>query len=128
MRHVALLAAVTALSACNGAENDATPLVDETVIAADEASEGPATPGTYQVSLADGSTGTSVLSQDGTYMDTFGEETETGTWSNEGGQACFDPEGADAPPRCYAISETAADGSFTATPDDGEPVNIRRLD
>lgn len=128
MKRYAILCTLAVLAACDGAMQEDAPRVDETVIAADEGSEGPATPGTYQVTLADGSIGTSMLMEDGTYMNTFGDETETGTWSNQDGKACFDPEGESLPSRCYAIGGTAADGSFTATPDGGDPVRIRKLD
>jgi major membrane immunogen (membrane-anchored lipoprotein) len=127
MRTFVMLCAVTALTACNSAEESDAPAVEETLIAADESAEATA-PGTYQVILADGSTGTSMLMEDGTYMDSFGDEAENGTWSEVEGKVCFDPDGDQAPTRCYAIGETAADGSFTATPDRGEPIRVRKLD
>lgn len=127
MKTFAMLAAIAALAACNDTGNGDPPLVDETLMATGESAEG-TLPGTYRVTLPDGITGTSMLMEDGTYLDTFDERSESGTWSEVDGKTCFDPDGDDAPTRCYAIGDPAADGSFTATPDEGEPVRVRKLD
>ncbi len=61
--------------------------------------------------------------EDGTYLDTFGEQSESGTWSEIDGKISFDLQGGEAPARCYAIGATDADGSFTATPE--EAIRVR---
>ena len=40
------------------------------------------------------------------------------------GKTCFDPEGVEAA-MCYTETAPAGDGSFTATPDEGEPVTVK---
>ena len=85
------------------------------------------TPGTYEVTTKDGAKSKAVLNADGTYvdMDPDGKETK-GTWNVTGGKTCFDPEGAEGP-MCYTESAVAADGSFTATPDKGEAVTVKKV-
>lgn len=127
MKMLAMFLAAAALAACSGTEDGDAPSADETRIAAGE-SAGGTMPGTYQVTLPDGTIGTSMLMEDGTYLDTFGERSESGTWADAAGKTCFDPDGEETPARCYSIGEPAADGSFTVTPDKGDPVKIRKLD
>lgn len=83
--------------------------------------------GTYQVTLADGTRGTSTLTEDGRYVDRFGEQTEEGEWSEVDGKTCFDPDGGEAETRCYVIGPAAADGTFVATSDKGDPVTVKKV-
>ena len=123
-----------ALAACNNAAEEAdTPEADAT-----EAEAAPAAamvtangsaPGTYEVTAADGTKSQSVLNADGTYTDTDadGTVTATGTWSVADGKTCFDPEGDEEATDCYTETAPGADGTFTATPDEGEAVTVKRL-
>ena len=104
------LIAVTGLAmlvvACNQSEPAPEPEPTETEAPALTAANGsPA--GTYEVTAADGT----VLAE--------------GTWAVTDGKTCFTPttEGVEA--MCYTETAPAADGSFTATPDSGEPVTVR---
>ena len=58
--------------------------------------------GTYEATLADGSTIRHTLNADGTYLDTDaeGNPVENGNWRLEGTQLCYDPEGSE-PEACY---------------------------
>ncbi len=122
---VAMLAG--ALAACGDAAEEA----DDTAVA-EATPEAAATSwaGTYEVTMADGMTFTSVLNADGTYEDTDAEGavTESGTWEDRpDGKTCFDSEGGDDTVICYTVSEPAEDGSQVATPDDGsDPVTIKK--
>lgn len=84
-------------------------------------------PGTYEVTNADGTIGTSVLNADGTYTDTAADGTlqAEGTWAVTDGKTCFSPttEGVEA--MCFTETAPADDGSFTATPEEGEAVTVR---
>ena len=84
-------------------------------------------PGTYDVTMKDGTKSKTVLNADGTYVDTDPKGKETkGTWNVTGGKTCFDPEGAEGP-MCYTESAVGADGSFTATSDKGEAVTVKKV-
>ena len=131
-----ITAAVVALAGCQKAatnsENAAAP---ETSNAAAPAPAAPAamvtangsTPGTFEVTMKDGTKSTSVLNADGTYVDTDPKGKETkGTWNVTGGETCFDPEGSEGP-ACYTESAVGADGSFTATSEKGEKVTVKKV-
>ena len=126
MKKLALIAAVAALSACS---QEADEPADTTAMEAPApvetmAADDPA--GTYDVKMADGTTGTTVINADGTYTDTGSDgATESGTFVRKDGKDCFDPEG-DEPEMCWTVSEPAADGSFTATDPEGNTVTVMR--
>lgn len=125
---VAMLAG--ALAACGDAAEEA----DDTATAETAEATAQAAPassaGTYDVTLADGSTVTSVLNADGTYQDTDadGAVTESGTWEDRpDGKTCFDSEGGEDTVVCFTVGEAAADGTQVATPDDGSgPLTIKK--
>lgn len=125
MKRLVLAAALTgALAACgNPAEEsgDPVPAATETVAADSWA-------GTYEFEI-EGETTTAALMADGTYTDTVdGEVVESGTWEeNAEGQVCFDPAGEDTPVTCFTAGEVGEDGTFVATPDEGEPLTIRKV-
>ncbi len=83
--------------------------------------------GAYQVTAADGTVSSTTLNPDGTYTDTdaAGATVAQGTWAVTDGKTCFMPTTEGAMPQCYTESTPAADGSFTATPDTGDPVTVR---
>ena len=121
-----------ALAACGGTaeEADDTAAPDSAEVTPEPAPTSSA--GTYEVTLADGTAYTSVLSVDGTYQDTDagGTVTESGTWEDrDDGNTCFDSEGGDDTVICFTVGEAAADGSMVATPDNGgDPLTIRRVE
>lgn len=126
MRKIALLAGIAALAACN----QETPVAPET---AEPAAEAVATVangspvGTFEATSADGTVGTTVINADGTYTDSDadGKVTVEGTWAVVDGKTCFTPTTEGEKPMCFTESAPAADGSFTATPDEGEAVTVR---
>jgi hypothetical protein len=122
---VLILLPLTILAACSS-EPVEEPVVEETAAAAATAANGsPA--GAYEATAADGTVTTTTLNADGTYTDVDAEGTTVaeGTWAVTDGKTCFSPttEGVDA--MCYTESAPAEDGSFTATPDEGDPVTVR---
>lgn len=84
-------------------------------------------PGTYTATAADGSVMTTVINADGTYTDTDAEGTlvAEGSWAVVDGKTCFTPTTEGVTAMCFSESEPAEDGSFTATPDEGDPVTVR---
>ena len=128
-----ILAAVltTALAACNSAakESEEAAPADTTAAATEAAAAAPTSvAGTYDATTKDGTKFTSTLNPDGTYQDTdaAGKVTEKGMWADHDGKTCFDPEGDEAG-TCYTVGEAQADGTQTATPDDGsDPVTIKK--
>jgi hypothetical protein len=137
MRFTICLTAALALCACSK-QAEAPPAADNSVAASDtNATAAPAaamvtangsTPGTFEVTSKDGKKSQSVLNGDGTYtdLDSAGKETTKGTWNVTNGKTCFDPDG-DEGPTCFTETETSADGTFTATPDKGDPVTVKKV-
>ena len=126
MKRLVLAAALTgALAACGNpaeeSDDPAGPIATEA--AADEGWAG-----TYEFQV-EGKNTTAVMTADGTYTDTVdGEVVESGTWEeNADGQVCFDPAGEDTPVTCFTAGEPGEDGTFVATPDEGEPLTIRKV-
>ena len=124
MRKLAFVMAPFALAACSS--EPAEEVVTEEPAAALTAANG-SPPGAYEATAADGTVTTTMLNADGTYTDVDAEGTTVaaGTWAVTDGKTCFTPttEGVDA--MCYTETAPAADGSFTATPDEGDPVTVR---
>lgn len=90
-------------------------------------SSSPTPPGVYEVTSKDGkAAGTTQINADGSYRDTPPTGLPTaGLVSYKDGKICFDPSGDKAPVECWTESPRAADGSFTATSDTGEVVNVK---
>jgi hypothetical protein len=135
MKKLLLIAGFAALAAC-GQKQEPAATEDANAMTADAgATDSNAAmttangslPGTYEVTMKDGSKGQSTLNADGTYVDKNSDGTESkGTWNVAGGKTCFDPEGDDGP-TCYTETSAAADGTFTATPDKGDPVTVKKI-
>lgn len=128
MKKLIAIASIAALAACQS-EPAEEPVAEETVTEAPEAvtvANGSA-PGTYEATAADGTVMTTVINEDGTYTDSDaeGNVVAEGNWAVVDGKTCFTPttEGVEA--MCFTESEPAEDGSFTATPDEGDPVTVR---
>jgi hypothetical protein len=120
MKKLALLAAVAALSACSQKAEEAPAATDTAMAEATPMADASVTPGTYDVKMADGTMGKTVINADGTYVDTDKDGKEIkGTFARKDGKDCFDPEG-DAPEACWTVTPPGADGSFTATTPDGK--------
>lgn len=132
MRSLVLIAATVALAACSQGV-DETPAPAETTdtaaapaeTAGNSALAAPDAAGTYMVTWADGTTTTTIINADATYVDTMdGEETARGTWEVKEGRSCLTPEGGAE--LCWTDSEPAPDGSWTARADDGTEVTVVR--
>lgn len=131
MKKIVALAALTALCACN--QNSAEPAAAPSEAATTAVAAGPTTAngspaGAFSVTAKDGTVTTSVLNADGTYTDSdaSGKVTGLGTWAVKDGKTCFTAtKGSDS--GCYTESAPGADGSFTATPDKGDPVTVKPI-
>ena len=120
MKKLVLIAAVAAHSACNQKADEAPMATDTATAAADTTAMTDNGAGTYDVKMADGTMGKTVINADGTYVDTDKDGKETrGTFARKDGKDCFDPEGPD-PEACWTVTAPGADGSFTATTPDGK--------
>lgn len=126
MKKFIVFAAMVALSACSQkAEEsaDTAPVPAEVATPAAPADSTTA-PGTYDVKMADGTMGTTVINADGTYVDTDAKgKVIKGTFAAKDGKDCFDPEGDEAE-SCWSVTAPGADGSFTATGPDGMVVTV----
>ena len=123
MRNLILLAALgVSLAGCDQAAEEA----DEPAAPATTEAAAETMAGTYEFEV-DGIKTTAVLNPDGTYTDsTDGTVTETGTWTETDRKTCFDPEG-EAEETCFTSTEPDAEGVFIATPEEGEPLTIKRI-
>ncbi|WP_422061428.1 hypothetical protein [Sphingopyxis sp.] len=128
MKKFVLIAALAALAACSQKAEES----KETAAApAEAAAPAPAAatdsgtqPGTYDVKMADGTTASTTINADGTYVDTDAKGKEIkGQYATHDGKDCFDPDG-DEMGMCWAVTKPGADGSFTATADDGTVVTV----
>lgn len=126
MKKIVIAAGLVALAACNQAEPAPEPTEAATEAAVPTAANG-SPPGAYTATGPDGTVTTTTLNADGTYtdVDADGEVVAEGTWAVVDGKTCFTPttEGVEA--MCYTETAPAADGSFTATPDEGDPVTVK---
>lgn len=116
---VAAIAIVTACSKPATQEPEAT----AEPAAATAPNEGP---GTFEVTYADGSTGSVTTTAEGTFTANRGEESAAGTVTQADGKICFDAEGDEEGATCWTNSEPGEDGSWSSTSDDGETVTVRR--
>lgn len=126
MKKAVFLITVGALAACQQEPAEA-PATEETVAAepAEMTVANGSPPGTYTVTMADGSTGTSTINGDGTYVDTGADGTaEEGTWQVIDGKTCFKLNAEGSTQMCWTESAPGEDGSFTATSDAGEVVTV----
>ncbi len=134
MKKLVVLAGVFTLAACGG--NDAE--VAETEIASGEAAEaveeaGAASPlvGSYGGEGEGGEAWVSSLNADGTYQDVVGGEvSETGQWTHEGDQLCFNPdaeEGTVSEQTCLTLVNVNEDGSLVMSDADGNEMTVPRL-
>ena len=84
-----------------------------------------AAPGTFVMTGADGTMTTVFLKDDGTYTNwVAGEMKEAGKWAIEDNKTCFHPDKGEA--RCGSDGPVGEDGSYTVTPDAGEPYEMRK--
>lgn len=128
MKKLILVAMVGTLAACQP-EPAEEPATEETAAEAETpvtVANGTA-PGSFDVTAADGSMMTATINADGTYKDVGadGKVIEEGTWEVKDGKTCFSPTTEGAKPMCWTETEPGADGSFTATPDEGDPVTVK---
>jgi hypothetical protein len=122
MKLIAIVLAATTVAACSNKAPEAPPA---------EAAPVEISAGSYDVTQPDGTRMISVLNANGTYTDSVtGAVVENGTWERkDNGSTCFTPaEGSAGKPACFTAGAAAADGSFTATPDSGDPLKIKRIE
>jgi hypothetical protein len=126
MRLILVATTAIALGACQQA---AAPAAEEAAPAAPAAAPtAQAQPGTYEVTMKDGSKEITVIKEDGTYedQDLDGKVTETGKWTNSDGKSCFYPDGG-KDVECSTGTPIGPDGTFTATPEKGDPVTVKKI-
>jgi hypothetical protein len=125
MRLILIATAAIALGACQKAE---APPTEEAAPTAAAAPTSQVQPGTFEATMKDGSKETTVIAEDGTYVDkdASGKVLRTGKWAITDGKTCFDPDGDEAA-MCFTDSAVGPDGTFTSTPDKGDPVMVKKI-
>ncbi|MFZ1742480.1 MAG: hypothetical protein WAT93_06475 [Pontixanthobacter sp.] len=125
MKKLFVIAGVVALAACSKAEAPVEADKTETAAAVAPAEESMA--GTYDVTNADGTTGSTTVDADGNYVDMVdGKETARGTIKVTKGQTCFNSSEKGSAPECWTDGEPAADGSWVSTSDEGVKVTVKK--
>ena len=125
MKHIVLMSGLALLAACSKpaptAEVATAPTASTSEVAAAMNAAPP--PGTYQVNMPDGTTRTTTIKADGTYVDIAnGKEVEKGKVAGRDGKTCFTPTtGAET---CLTNNPPSPDGSWTATDAKGEKYTI----
>ena len=119
MKKLIAIASVAVLAACQQAE---APEVEEVI--EEVAAPAPVGAGAYEVTYADGTVGTMVSTEEGTFTTTIGDQTATGTIVEEDGKVCFDADGDEEGATCWTNSPAGEDGSFTSVSDDGDTVSV----
>ncbi|MGI8943311.1 MAG: hypothetical protein ACR2FJ_03585 [Qipengyuania sp.] len=127
MKKLIVIAATVALAACGG-DSDEVDQADASrggAVVTDTASADQMA-GTYEITMPDGSVTMQQVNADGSYVDTVdGQQTETGTWRQQGEQLCYDPEGPETE-QCHTGSEPGADGRFTVETEAGT-TTVRKV-
>lgn len=126
MKRLLMVSLVGTMAACQP-EPAAEPVAEEATEAAPVTVANGTPVGTFEATAADGSVGTTVINADGTYTDTDsdGNLVAEGTWAVVDGKTCFTPTTEGQKSMCFTETAPAEDGSFTATPDEGDPVTVR---
>ena len=127
MKRIVLIAGIALLAACSEKQEAAAPEAATEAMPAEAAATpaaGGGVPGTYDVTMADGTKRVATLNADGTYERKEGEKVvDKGPWVARGNQSCFDPEG-EAPETCNTRGPAAADGSFESTDPEGAVAKV----
>jgi len=81
--------------------------------------------GTWDDNMADGSKSITKFMSDGTYEDTDAKgKVEKGKFAIKDDKVCMTPDAGKA--QCWATSAPMADGSMTATSDDGQKITVKK--
>lgn len=136
MKKLILLAALAALAACSKKEEAAAPPeaaasetmpmdagTESTAAMADPAA---IQPGSYDIVDKDKKSATLMIAADNTYTFTDDKGPHKGTVAMKDGKACYDPDEDKVPTMCWTSAKPGADGSWTATSDDGQAVMVKR--
>lgn len=129
MRIVIAIAAVAALGACSKpAEETTAPATTPAAAEAAPAAVAIIQAGEYTFLDKDKKQGTLSIAADNTYSVTWPDGTaQKGVASEKDGKGCYDPEGDKDPTLCWKSDPPAADGTWTATSDDGQVVTVTRV-
>lgn len=135
MKKLILLASLAALAACSKPEEAAAPpeaAASETMpvdagTASSEAMTDPNAiqPGNYDIVDKDKKSTSLMIAADNTYTFTDDKGPHKGTVAMKDGKACYDPDEDKVPTMCWTSAKPGADGSWTATSDDGQTVTVK---
>ncbi len=131
MKKIVAVAGARLLAACGDAEAEVEP-VEEAAEAGEQVSmaESPLV-GSYGGTTDEGEPWTSTINADGSYEDTVGGEvTETGSWTHENDEICFNPsvmDGETAEQTCMALLAVNDDGSLQLRTPDGGEIMVPKL-
>jgi hypothetical protein len=127
MKKLVIAASVAVLAACSPAPTEQATATEAAAPAEAPTVANGSPSGIYIATAADGTEMTSTINADGTYAEAAADGTmiAEGTWAVVDGKTCFTPNGDGAAAECFTETAPAADGSFSATSDDGQTVTVR---
>lgn len=127
MKKIALIAALAVVTACSQAAEEPAAETVEEVVAEPVALDGEPSVGTYKVTGSDGSELIQEVRADGTFTNTSGEETETGTWEQKSPELfCSKSDDEEGEMSCSTESMTE-DGVWQSVDEDGETSIVERV-
>lgn len=130
MKKIMLVAALVTVGACSKPEPAPEPAATEEAAPATTAADGGPSYGTFQVTQADGTTFTSEVKPDGTYVETAADGTAMGTgkWEQKSPELwCATPDEEGAVQTCYE-EKVDANGVYTSKdPNTGEVSTVVRV-
>ncbi len=126
MRNFVVFVGALALAACGSGDDAAAEAEAPVAAAADDPLVG-----NFGGTTEDGKAWTSAMNADGTYQDTLdGEVAETGTWTHQDDQVCFNPAvegGETATNTCLSLLNVNDDGSLLMADGEGTETTVPRL-
>lgn len=131
MRKFIAAASALALAACGSADAEVDPAAETASIAEEVIMSDSPLVGTYGGMTEEDEPWTSTINADGSYEDTVsGEVVETGNWTHESDEICFNPtvlEGEPADQTCMSLLNVNDDGSLLLETPDGNEITVPKL-
>jgi hypothetical protein len=129
MKKFAILSVLAVVAACSepAVEAEVEPVEEVVEVAEPLALDGQPSVGTYTVTAADGSVVTQEVKADGTFVNTAGENSQTGTWEQQSPEVfCTTSSEEGAVQECSTESMTE-DGVWQSVDTDGETYIVERV-
>lgn len=127
MKKIALIAAFAVVTACSQAADEPEAVEETAEAAAPLALDGQPSTGTYRITTSEGTEITQEVRADGTYTNTVGEDSETGTWEQKSPEVfCSKSDEEEGEMSCSTESMTE-DGVWQSVDEEGDVSTVERV-